>query len=180
MRAANTDLPISTLRECFVLDDQTGRIFWAVRPRGHFGSDEAWHRINRTFAGKPADTAIYTSGYRKVCVRINGDRKYQFTAHRVAYALSRGAWPRQHIDHIDRDRLNNRPANLRDVSHAENIQNSRPAVRGARRKPSGRWEAVIVSNGRRHRLGTFDREADAHAAYVEAKRRLHGCVAQRG
>jgi hypothetical protein len=82
-------------------------------------------------------------------------------------------------DHKDRDGLNNRRSNLRAATRAQNQVNAdRPRgqfLRGTRpaRKP-GVWQAYIQYEKRRLHLGSFPTEAAAHAAYLEAAKRLHG------
>lgn len=58
------------------------------------------------------------SGY--LVIRIF-DRK--FFAHRLAFLLTHGYWPNGVVDHINRDRMDNRPCNLRDVTPTENARN---------------------------------------------------------
>ena len=106
-----------------------------------------------------------------------------YLAHRLAWLHVHGEWPRQQVDHIDGDSLNNRIANLRDVSVSVNQQNRKRAARHSSsgvmgvRARNGRWAAEIRVNGRVHRLGRFDTPEAAHAAYIAAKRRLHpGCT----
>ena len=50
-------------------------------------------------------------------------RGEQYVAHRVAWALHHGDWPEHTIDHINRDRSDNRLENLRDVPQAVNNTN---------------------------------------------------------
>jgi len=40
--------------------------------------------------------------------------------------------------------------------------------------PSGRWHASIQKNGRPRYLGLFSTPQEAHAAYVDAARKLFG------
>ena len=84
----------------------------------------------------------------------------------------------KYVDHINGDKLDNRRANLRVVTNAENAQNRRggrgtSAHRGVSwDKPTGRWKAQVTLNGRNHFLGRFDSED--HAARVAADfRREH-------
>lgn len=82
-------------------------------------------------------------------------------------------------DHIDRDRLNCRRANLRILTRATNNQN-RGSRRGSTsphrgvywRADRGKWRAEIEIDRRRINLGTFDDEAEAAAAARVARRRL--------
>lgn len=99
--------------------------------------------------------------------------------HRVVFAIANGHWPQQHVDHIDGDRKNNRPENLRDVSCKVNLQNQRKAgsksstgLLGASPWRVG-FKAEIRSNGKKVHLGVFATAESAHDAYVTAKRALH-------
>jgi hypothetical protein len=100
--------------------------------------------------------------------------------HRLIWLYVTGAWPEHSIDHIDGNPRNNAWANLRAATQAENMQNMRKAVAtnksgvlGAHTMASGRFSSKIRSNGRPIHLGVFDTAAEAHAAYVTAKRLLH-------
>jgi hypothetical protein len=100
-------------------------------------------------------------------------------------AVRHGEWPAQQIDHINMNRTDNRIANLRSVSPRVNSENRRTAqsqnlvgLRGVSwRDHCKKWRSRITVHGVEHRLGQFDTAEDAHAAYLEAKRRLHeGCT----
>lgn len=72
---------------------------------------------------KRADTAMVI-GYRRVRITIDGV-KFEFLAHRLAWFLVNGSWPKGEIDHINGNREDNRIANLRDVTRTENARNLR-------------------------------------------------------
>ena len=104
-----------------------------------------------------------------------------FAAHRLAWAWETGAEPSGQIDHINGDRSDNRVENLRDVDAKTNQENLRRAkadnalgVLGVRLRPTGRYEARLRVDGKPIQIGTFLSSEDAHAAYLAAKRRLHG------
>lgn len=81
------------------------------------------------------------------------------------------------VDHIDGDGLNNRRSNLRAGTQSQNCVNRKRTpgkhMRGARPK-AGKWQGYIKYQGKQRSLGYFDTEAEAHVAYVEESRRLHG------
>lgn len=77
------------------------------------------------------------------------------------------------VDHINRNGLDNRRANLRTCTKSENAAN-REKVGGDtsskykgvhRRADSGKWMARIKVNGRRRSLGCFYSEEEAALAY---------------
>lgn len=74
------------------------------------------------------------------------------------------------VDHINGDPLDNRKANLRVCTQAENTMNRRPNYRGASKfkgvtKHGKRWRAQINRDGVKYDLGCFDCETQAAAAY---------------
>lgn len=86
-------------------------------------------------------------------------------------------------DHIDGDKMNNRRANLRSCTQAENSRNRRrlsrnnsSGVKGVSRvwgSPS-RWRARIWLDRREIFLGSFATKQEALAAYAKASEELHG------
>lgn len=84
-----------------------------------------------------------------------------------------------HVDHINGDPLDNRRANLRLCTHAENMRNRRKhrgfanPYKGVLAQ-SGRFYARICSGGRYYPLGGFAAAEEAARAYDAAARRLHG------
>ena len=93
--------------------------------------------------------------------------------HRQLLGLDRSGVP--DVDHIDRDRLNNRRANLRTLTRAENGQNkskrkgSPSPFKGVHFHPkTGKWQAAV----RGQYLGLFSTQEEAGAAAREARLRL--------
>jgi hypothetical protein len=103
-------------------------------------------------------------GYAVYAVAYIGDRLVYM--HRFLLAVTRGV----EIDHIDGDGLNNRRANLRVATHAENAWNwqrvrGMSRYQGVSKTRNGGWCASITRNGKNLRLGTFDSEEVAALAY---------------
>ena len=160
---SSRDLTAETLREYLSYDPETGvftRIKSTTRP----------DRVGAV-AG-----ALDRQGH--VQIRVLGTLHM---AHRLAWLYTYGAWPTETIDHINGIKTDNRIANLRNVSQQLNNQNQIKS-----RGPSGylgvskyrdKWRAQIRLSGVSIHIGYFYTPEEAHAAYVEAKRKLHaGCT----
>lgn len=134
----------------------------------------------KTPAGSLAGS-IDDMGY--VRIGVNGKR---YRAHQLAWLYMTGEWPDEDVDHINGFRSDNRWENLRSVSRKVNLQNRRannPANKtsgllGASwSRQANRWTSCIRINGKTRYLGLYDTAEEAHAAYVDAKRKFHeGCV----
>lgn len=84
--------------------------------------------------------------------------------------------PVKEIDHIDGNRLNNSLANLRIVSHHQNLFNKTKTKGYCWHKRDNKWMAQIRVNGQLKHLGYFDTETDASSAYLSAKLIHHQIV----
>jgi hypothetical protein len=103
--------------------------------------------------------------------------------HRLIVLGRTGLHKRIKVDHSNGDGLDNRRANLRPVTHAQNMMNSlgRPNVRKSKykgvsvrnhdRKP---FRATIEFEGRQHHLGYFSSEIAAACAYDAGARFYFG------
>lgn len=110
------------------------------------------------------------NGYIKISFR---GKKY--LAHRLAWLYVTNAPPSGVIDHINRDRSDNRIRNLRDVSQAENSRNrSNPRYEFLRYKEAGivkfvlksgkeRFQVTVNAGGWVHYIGRFDTLEEARA-----------------
>jgi hypothetical protein len=112
------------------------------------------------------------SGY--VCIRIDDCLHY---AHRLAWLYVTGKFPAEQVDHINGNREDNRFANLREATNAENAQNRRrkdnkSGYTGVR-KENQKWLAEIKINYKPMRIGLFATPEEARAAYLEAKHKFH-------
>jgi hypothetical protein len=108
-------------------------------------------------------------GYR--VVKIKGR---MFRAHRIIYYLHYGVWPGDfQIDHMDGDKLNNKPENLRLVTSEQNSRSYRKPYKNPTSKYRGvcwntranKYMAQIVHNNKNIYLGCFTCEKEAALAY---------------
>lgn len=124
----------------------------------------------------PVRAGQICSAKNKAGYIVIGFKGCSYQAHRMAWLYMVGDWPRGEIDHIDRDKANNRWTNLRDVPHVTNIHNCQPG-RGNRWGVEGvyldqrknRWVAEIKAFGKRVYLGEFTSLEEAGSAYQQAK-----------
>jgi hypothetical protein len=147
-------------------DSETGKLYWLPRTPDMFPAETAFSggqeakakNWNSRYAGKEAFTSVQNCGYVQGGILGRG-----YLAHRVAWLLVTGAWPKNQIDHINGDRTDNRIANLREVSNAENARNMSISSRNKSGVPGvfwdtkrGKWVANIGENSRTRHLGSFD------------------------
>jgi hypothetical protein len=108
---------------------------------------------------------------------IKNGRKITLYMHREIMNPPKGML----IDHINHNGLDNRKANLRFATFAQNNWNSvKPKGAGSRfrgvrlHKPSGRWRAVLCHKGAHIHLGYFDTDTEAARAYDAEAKKLRG------
>lgn len=149
------DLTAEYVRECLDYDPDTGLLKWKKRPVEHFKSDRNWKMWNTRFSDKNTGSFVNKKGYMNI--KLNGTT---YRTHRIVWLIVHGEWPKDHIDHIDGDRINNKIENLRDVPNSENHKNmammyintsghSGVSFRGKN------WIARISVNGKEKHLGVF-------------------------
>jgi len=141
-------------------DQETGLFCWI----NVYGNKKAgW------FAGAPT-----TNGYTQI--RVRDVTQY---AHRLAWLYMYGEFPK-YIDHINRDKKDNRICNLRLASKSDNTCNSKVRADNSTGQRGvyfwatrNKWQAYVSKDGRRLR-GLFDSFEEA-AAWRESKvQELHG------
>jgi hypothetical protein len=117
-----------------------------------------WRRL-----GRPSK---YQSRYYAICSNYGMSR---LLMHRLIMGAPKGMV----VDHINRDGLDNRRANLRVCTQSQNRANSvKPPLcsssfKGVKRWRDG-WTAQITVSGKKKHLGVFDAEVVAAQAYDNA------------
>lgn len=165
MKSERNDLHLTVqrLREVLSYDAHTGLFGWNTKG-GRRGA----------IAG-----CLNSKGYR--CIHVD---KRDYKAHRLAWLYVYGEWPIMQIDHANCVRDDNRISNLRIASHSNNVvnrTNGRDVLKGASFDLwSNSWRAEVGKDNRRYPLGYYQTELEAHAAWWEASKLLHGEFANPG
>lgn len=139
--------------EAVLYDPDSGNFYWNNPASRWYGK----------IAGK-----VCSGGYRSIA--IDGGH---YKAHRLAWFYVHGTWPHT-IDHINGAVDDNRLANLRDVSVAQNMMNTKLRVnnksghKGVCRR-NQKWISYIQIDRKFYRLGTFETMAAAIAARRQAE-----------
>lgn len=154
------------LRQALHYDPLSGEFTWLVS------------RTGRVPVGSTAGTRNHRG---RIFISL-GRRTYQ--ASRLAWLYVHGEWPPNLIDHINGNTSDNRIANLRPATFAQNAQNrrrqatTRNGFKGVNLTPSGKWRAQIKVDGRSLHLGVFDTAEEAGAAYADAAVAWFGAFAK--
>lgn len=113
-------------------------------------------------------------GYLVSCYLFNGRRRF-VRFHRIVIKAKEGEF----VDHINKNRADNRKQNLRCCNRAENDRNRRPystntsGVSGVYfDKQRGQWTASISYNKKRLFIGRFASKEDAIRARLEKEAEL--------
>lgn len=159
------------VRELLDYDPTTGVMTWKHR-------EVTARHWNTRYAGKPVG-AIGHNGYLMTCIF-----KKKVSVHRLIWFWVHGDWPCI-LDHKDRDRLNNRLSNLRNVDASINARNksmrrnNKSGAIGVHwSKAANKWVAQIAADKKVRHLGVFDTVEGASLAYQNARDVFHpGAVA---
>lgn len=108
------------------------------------------------------------NGYSVIHLRNNG-QKLTLRGHQFIYHQAYGKVVNE-IDHINRDRGDNRISNLREVNRSQNQQNIEYKGYSLNRL---KWQSQIMINGKSKYLGIFNTEQEASKAYLDAKKIYH-------
>ena len=107
------------IRNRLIYNPNTGELSWRFR--------DGMDYFNKNHAGRAVGCVWSKDGYITCTLNMEiKGRKITFIVARLCWLLHYGDWPENTIDHIDRNPLNNKIENLRDVTQAENNRNKNP------------------------------------------------------
>jgi len=150
-------IDIEKLREMLDYNPETGEFRWKYKRRGkqpkQFGS-------------------LTPNGYLNTRI---GQKRYLL--HRLAWACVYGYWPYE-VDHINRDRTDNRLCNLREATPSQNRANTRcrskSGFKGVVKMENGKFRSAITVNRQWKCLGMYDTPQEAHERYVIEAKKVFG------
>lgn len=147
---------------------ETGRFTWVVNYGGHI-------EYGKEAGGIDVDTRPGGKTYLRVTLY-----KQMFFMHRLAFLYMTGEFPKNVVDHIDGNGINNKWSNLRDVTIAENNRNNKKRIDNTSdvtgvswNKKNENWNVNINHEGQQIHLGTFDSKQEAIAARKSAEKILN-------
>jgi hypothetical protein len=156
-------LTAERLRELLDYNPATGRFTWRVYRGG-------------SSPRKGAVAGFDSGGY--IRIKINGNT---YAASRLAWLYTYGVWPSEELDHINLRKWDNRLANLREATRAENCRNGPTRINSTSGHKGVHWNkklqkysAYITYNRVRIYLGLFNEVENAVVAQEAAALKYHG------
>lgn len=149
-----------------VFEYRNGALIWKKKPHPSAHRAKVGTEAGRTKTNKYDDIQL---------------DKVRLKAHHIVWAMHMGEYPSMQVDHINRNKLDNRIENLRLATPSNNAANC-SCVKERTSKYLGvswkeankAWVAQISKNYKRKHLGLFDSEVDAAIAYNKAAVEIHG------
>lgn len=160
-------LEVSYILRRLLVDCDAGRVYWKDATKHH-----------RNLVGKEAGCCRpHHSGKKYWIVKIDG---IPYRRAQLILTVLTGVWPKDTVDHMNGDSLDDRAANLRHATTLQNAWNHKKRKRGVdlpmgiRRLSSGRYQARLVVNKRMNYLGAFATLKEAVAVYKRARTQHFG------
>lgn len=131
---------------------------------------------------KPLKTKVNKDGYTIVTLKYK-DRVCYTGLHRLVWAYHNGVIPENYvIDHIDNNKANNHPSNLRLATQAQNAKNTKNTLtpfrtglpRNVERMPFDRYRATLICDGVRYKSQPFKYLHEAVQAAQILRKQLYG------
>lgn len=153
----NNTLTQEQLKKALSYNPESGEFIWIINTRNNYIGDKAGH--------------LSKQGY--IYIGINGKR---YNASRLAWLYIYGKFPNNEIDHVNRDKSDNKITNLRDVKGIENCLNRKSGkttntgIPNINKRSSGKYRAYLTRYKTVIMNKTFNTIEEAEYALEEAKR----------
>lgn len=151
----STNLRLEELSELF--DVRDGQLIGRAVP---------WRRLssNSKVEGKVLGT-INSAGYLEINFSLKDGTRHKMLVHRLIYYMHWGNLP-SYLDHINRDKLDNRIENLRPCDKSLNAYNTRPRSNNKTGKKGvhyykNMYRASIYVGNKKYHLGSYKNFGDA-------------------
>ncbi|EEO8179082.1 hypothetical protein G7D34_003713 [Salmonella enterica] len=123
--------------------------------------------------------SLDSDGYKRTRLRVNGVYR-DYKLHRLIYWFETGEWVPM-LDHLDRNRLNNRIENLRPATSATNAHNQNKPKNntigflGVRKQASNdKYAFTVTIKGKNYAIGGYTHPETAALARDIAARLIYG------
>lgn len=166
-------------RERLEVNPDDGILRWKIKPQNQ------WGELGNLRADGMAGGSLSGNEHRMIQAEVEGKRTGR-SSHQVAWYLYYGEWPTSIVDHINRDKLDNRKCNLRLVTPQQNSINCSKRSKATSNykgvswwTAKGRWKAYIANPAKgvgsaEVYLGMYHNEHEAAAAYNCIAREWYG------
>ena len=127
-------------------------------------------RVKNSSTERILKPGTHHKGYLFVGLSKNGKGRSEKIHRLVAKAFVKNPDNLPVVDHIDRDRKNNKASNLRWSTHSANTRNGIRCIDAVSKfngvhKNAGSWRAQVVVNNTKIHVGYFKEEIDAAKAF---------------
>jgi hypothetical protein len=170
---ARKELPVDFVRAILDYKPRSGLLIWKKR----FDiAPLANSRVGKIAGFMASDGYIY--------VQINNK---WYLAHRLAWVIMKGEWPKNDIDHVRAPKTNNKWSNLREATTQQNTRNTKKRASNTSKFKWVSWDkskkcwVARIRDGKTHlNLGRYKTPEEGYAVACKAAKKLHGKFANYG
>lgn len=136
-----------------------------------YENGKLYNRITRNSRAVIGAEVGSDNGKQQLQVQIS---KKQYYVHRIIWAMHNDRWPENQIDHIDRNKINNKIENLRDITSKENNRNTNSfEFAKGYYKDGNKYRAYVMTNEKRIYSKRVNTEEEAVVARQDLKNKYY-------